>query len=234
MSGIEIDWKPIAKWGAIGGVSTLGVYLACRWLSSRRRAEEMAKIGEYRNVCAIKKDLMDRYLGGEITKEKYQTVEEQKEKEAKRLEEEMKTWGISEDVIRAITYAIFGVPAITAEIAAGIYLIRRIQNRRPPRGPTIVDKSIDAYETSKISPPTEEEKATRTREVQEKIAGILHTSGGWVKSHWMEILMVLILMGVGYALVQAVGAAAVPDEPAWVVGFTFAVRRFVGVPPPVV
>jgi len=28
MSGIEIDWEPIAKWSAVGGVSALGVYFA--------------------------------------------------------------------------------------------------------------------------------------------------------------------------------------------------------------
>ena len=103
MSEIEWKWKPIAKWGAVGGVSALGVYLGYRWISSRRRAEMAAKIEEYRNVCAIKKDLMDRYLAGEITKEKYQTAEEEKEREAKRLEEEMKKRGIAESVIRAIT-----------------------------------------------------------------------------------------------------------------------------------
>ena len=35
----------------------------------------------------------------------------------------------------------------------------------------------------------------------------------WVEKNWVKILGVLVLMGVGYALIQAVGAWAIPDEP---------------------
>ena len=30
MSEIEIEWEPIAKWGAIGGTSAIGIYLVYR------------------------------------------------------------------------------------------------------------------------------------------------------------------------------------------------------------
>jgi len=228
MSGISdgIEWEPIAKWGAIGGVSALGVYLAYRWFSSRAEAEEMAIIESYRNILLIKKEYADKFLAKEITEAQYHTVDEPFEKRAEEIEEAMEKRGISATVRSGIIYAILGI--------SGTYLARegiREYIRRPPKPPTTAEKSRTVSETSETVPSTEEEKETGERSAQEKIASILHTSIGWVESNWEKIVAILILMGVGYALVQAVGGWAIPDEPGWVAGFTLLVRRFVGVPP---
>jgi len=220
MSGIEIEWEPIAKWGAIGGVAALGVYLAYRYITSGAEAEKKAKKERYQSVCGIVADTVNRYEANEITKEQYNTIIEDNIKEANRLEKKMHEEGIPESFIRKVLMAIFGVPVATLTTALGIYLMKRSleRSRKPPLAPPEEPESLPKHKIS-------------TAEFQKKIADLLKTDVGWVKSNWKAIFAVIVGVLVLYGVTQVAGGWAVPDEPVWGPAAAVAIRGVVGVPP---
>jgi len=176
----------------------------------------------YKSVLEDKRALKDRYLNGEITKEKFDTVDKPLEERAAALEKSLDKMGVGPVVLRAVLYAVFGYTGATTAKAA----IERYKGR-PPRGGTMSDQSKTAESEGKPA------SKGQIKKVQEWLASILHTSVPWVKAHWAGLTACLILTGAAYVLVQVHGGVLLPDEPAWVVGFVALVSKLVGHPPPV-
>jgi len=251
MSGIEIDWEPIAKWGAIGGVSVLGAYLIYREISSgierilpyiKEAGKEAGKAVKtailvpwvkFRNFAnGAKKSVDDLVATGvdDLKKIEHYVIDEQFKKREKEVEGMMEKAGVPASARSAIIYGVLGIPG-TFVVSETI----REYIKHRPKEQTTAEKSMAADERAKKILPTESQKRAAEYFAKVRVVAILSTSSQWVDSNWEKILAVLGTMSVGHALAQSSDVWAVLDDLASsserVAGFRWMVKEVAGTPP---
>jgi len=247
MTGIEIDWEPIAKWGAIGGVSALGVYLAYKgissgissvkgWVSSGVEEAKVVVLSPFvklRNFTHGAKEDVKDFVAKGVTKVEdleHYVIDEQFKKREKEVEGMMEKAGVPASARIAIIFGVLGIPGTFVVSEA----IREYIKHRP-KEPTTAEISEAAHERSKKSPPTEKQKKAVEKVAKIRVVAILSTTMQWVDSNWKEILAVLGTMSVGRALAESSDVWAVLDDLASsrerVAGFKWMVEKVAGTPP---
>jgi hypothetical protein len=247
MHRIEIDWKPIAKWGAIGGAAALGVYLIYRGISSGISSAKgwvSSGVGEVKGVVLApfiklrnfthdaKKRVGDLAAKGVAKVEdlEHYVIDEQFKKREKDVEGMMEKAGVPASARSAIIYGVLGIPGTFVVSEA----IREYIKHRP-KEPTTEEKSIAAQKRAKKVIPTEKQKKAVEKVAKIRVVAILSTSLQWVDSNWEKILAVLSTMSVGRALAESSDVWAVLDDLASsrerVAGFRWMVKKVAGKPP---